>query len=579
VVDLETTNIEKGSALNEDNRLVLGCWWTPTRGLSSCRGGEYEQDELIRACEGADFIIAHNAKFELQWLRRCGLRLEDTLVYDTQIAEYVIGGNRWQLNSLSLDACLERNSLPVSKLSTVSLMIRSGICPSEIPSDWLLKYCTMDVMACLYLYRHQINVMEETRLLPIVYSRCLATPALADIEFNGMQLDSEAVLEMWDVKERELAELEHKLDEFTGGINWNSPTQVTEYLYDELGFAEARDYRGNEIRTATGNRSAGIDTIQRLRPTNAKQRDFLELYLEAKSINNELTKYLRKFRNCVEEAGGFLQGSFNQCNTQTHRLSSSGLRYRTQFQNFPRSYKPVFMARDKGWLVGEADGAQLEFRVAAHLGRDDDARADIESGTDIHQVTADIIGCSRQLAKAHTFKPLYGGKSGTKEERNYYKFFSEKYGGISSTQQEWIDTVLLQKWLETEWGMRYYWPNTRMERSGFVVNTTSICNYPVQALATAEIIPIALVYFWHKLKRSDLKMFIVNTVHDSIIVELPESEIEDFHELSKQCFMEDVYRYLSNVYDMDFTVPLATGIKTAPRWGATEEETTYTMEI
>ena len=127
--------------------------------------------------------------------------------------------------------------------------------------------------------------------------------------------------------------------------------------------------------------------------------------------------------------------------------------------------------------------------------------------------------------------------------------------------------------------MRYYWPGTRMEKSGYVTNSTSICNYPVQAFATAEIIPIALVYMWHYLKRMDAQMLIVNTVHDSVICEMPEDEVEIFHKLSERCFLSEVYSYLETVYGVSFTVPLAAGVKTAPRWGATEEETVYQMEV
>jgi len=106
---------------------------------------------------------------------------------------------------------------------------------------------------------------------------------------------------------------------------------------------------------------------------------------------------------------------FNQTQTATHRLSSSGTDYSCQFQNFPRAYKPVFKARHEGWLVGEGDGAQLEFRVAAHLGRDEVALNDCRTGADIHRFTASVLNnCKeeevtkeqRQAAKADTFKPL-----------------------------------------------------------------------------------------------------------------------------------------------------------------------------
>jgi hypothetical protein len=107
------------------------------------------------------------------------------------------------------------------------------------------------------------------------------------------------------------------------------------------------------------------------------------------------------------------------------------------------------------------------------------ALGDIWRGVDIHAFTADVIGCTRQEAKAHTFKPLYGGKSGTAEQKRYYSTFEEKYSGVSGTQRNWCYRVLRTKELETEWGLKYYWPTTKMTESGYITNTTSICNYPV----------------------------------------------------------------------------------------------------
>lgn len=394
-----------------------------------------------------------------------------------------------------------------------------------------------------------------------------------------MQLDTAKVAALQEEKEREYADVTNRMEELSGGININSPKQLAEYLYDTLGFAELKDRKGQPITTGTGKPKTDQVTISKLKARTAAQREFLALYVQSKELYNELTKYLRKFGDCCADMGGFLQGQFNQTNTRTHRLSSSGLDYSTQFQNFPRAYKPLFCSRNAGWLVGEADGSQLEFRVAAHLGLDAVALGDIMGGTDIHTVTADIIGCSRQEAKPHTFKPLYGGRSGTASEVRYYEFFRKKYSSITNTQASWVNTVLSDKSLETEWGLRYYWPDTRMERSGYIVNNTSICNYPVQAFATAEIIPIGLVYFWHYLRKSDLKMLIVNTVHDSIITELPPEETEAFAVLSYRAMVEEVYGYLDKVYDIKFTVPLAAGVATGMHWAddtAKDNEATYT---
>jgi DNA polymerase I-like protein with 3'-5' exonuclease and polymerase domains len=492
------------------------------------------------------------------------------------IADYVIGGNRWTWAQLSLENCAQRR-FGTGKVQVISSMYKAGLCSLDIPESWLERYCKMDVSLTHDLMLDQRTQMEDMNLLPVMYTRCILTPVLADIEKNGMMLDEAEVLDRKALKEMELGRLQKQLDDLTGGINLNSTKQLREYLYETLKFAEVVKRGGGvwvKDRTKSDMQKADAATLAKLKAKTKDQREFLSLYVQFKGVWNELTKYLRKFADCVSDAGGLLTAQFNQTNTQTHRLSSSGRDYSTQFQNFPRAYKPLFKARRSGWLVGECDGAQLEFRVAAHLGRDSVALKDIVEGTDIHSVTAGVIGCNRQDAKPHTFKPLYGGRSGTPDEVRYYEYFREHYKGIADTQQRWIDTVLATGELTTEWGMRYYWPDTRMDRSGYVTNTTSICNYPVQAFATAEIIPVALAAFWHRLRDSGLEMFIVNTVHDSIIVELPEEEVDEFHKLAQQCLIEDVYPYLEEVYGVKLSVPLGAGVMTGPNWGS-KDETVY----
>lgn len=579
VVDFETTIHRGGNALYEENGLVLAMWYDNCEEQMYAKwGNEYQMAELVRACEEADFIVAHNAKFELQWLQRCGLDIGNVLVYDTMIGEYVYGGNRYAWNQLSLENTCQRR-FGTGKDTCISGMYKAGVSSEDIPESWLFQYCMKDVALTHRLFEAQLADLNKLDLLAIQYTRCLTTTVLAAIEVNGMNLDADKVVGMTAEKEEEYAQVTLELEQATGGINVNSPKQLGEYLYDNLGFVELKDRRGNPLRSAKGGRKTDQDSIAKLKARTAPQREFLDLYKRSKSLYNELTKYLRKFSDCCTEAAGWLRGEFNQTRTKTHRLSSSGLDYKTQFQNFPRAYKPMFTARRDGWLVGEGDGAQLEFRIAAHLGRDRVAREDIINGTDIHSVTAGIIGCTRQEAKAHTFKPLYGGMSGAPNEVKYYEFFKEKYEGIASAQRAWIGSVLSDKYLRTEWGMRYYWPDTKMDRSGYVRNSTSICNYPVQAFATAECIPIALVYFWHLTRVMQAEMLLVNTVHDSIICELPPEEEGLFHALCKHTLITEVEDYLSDVYDVKLTVPLGAGVSVSHCWGDKEaEEYTYVSD-
>ena len=82
VVDFETTNIDKGSPYNPDNKMVVACWYTSWDGEYHVRwGNEYEQGDLVKACEEADFIVAHYSKFELGWLQRCGLDIYKVLPF------------------------------------------------------------------------------------------------------------------------------------------------------------------------------------------------------------------------------------------------------------------------------------------------------------------------------------------------------------------------------------------------------------------------------------------------------------------------------------------------------------------
>lgn len=581
-IDFETTNKDNGSALNKDNRLVLACWQDAEGNRFHKFGSEYEQGELLEAIARADYIVAHNAKFELQWLVRCGLDLKTVVVYDTMLAEYVIGGNRYKMYQLGLDSCLQRRVLG-GKDAVVSKMIKAGICPSDIPQEWLLRYCRQDVAVLPTLMRAQLRDMDGTRLLPVVYNRCLLTPVLADIEAEGMQLDAARVHEKYKEAKEKYDALEREMNLLAGGINPRSPKQVAAYLYDTLKFDELVVRRGRDwvpARTESGGRKADADTILALNARTAKQREFRDLYVVLAEWGHKLSKYLNKFEACVNEVGGVLYADFNQANTATHRLSSTGRAYSAQFQNFPRAYKPIFRARRAGHLIGEADGAQLEFRAAAHLGRDKQAMLDIENNVDVHEYTSSVLTnagqpTNRQDAKTHTFKPLYGGQSGTDAEQTYYAAFRKKYPEITATQQRWIDTVVRDKKLETEWGLVYYWPDTRMDRTGYVRNRESICNYPVQGFATAEIIPMALIMMWHILKRTGWEIYLVNTVHDSIVAEIKPEAADQFRDLSRWALSVGVYQMVQRLYGIKLVCRLGCGVKVSENWGDTKQEAKY----
>lgn len=588
VIDFETTNKDKGSALNKDNKLLLTvCQHGLVEKKQVVWGNEFAIAHVVEACEQADFIIAHNAKFELQWLVRAGLDLTKVVVFDTMIAAYVLSGNR-QL-PIGLDDTLARHGL-AGKNSYVSTLIKGGVCPSEICPRMLEKYCIQDVKGTYELFEQQLDLLQYNGLLKVLYSRCLFTPVLADLERNGMHADTEQVTPAYVENINELLDINAKLDKMTGGINPQSPKQVAQFLYDVLKFDEVKK-RGRPLRgkaTAAnpeGARKASADVIAALKPTNKKQREFLVLKKVQSKINAAITKTLKPLYNCVNETEDqILFANFNQCITQTHRLSSNGKEYSVQFQNFPRRFKKLFNSRFPGWSIIETDSGQLEFRVAVYLAQDEQGFTDIQNGVDVHAFTASIIfkeeyeECGgdmkselgkkiRQDSKPHTFKPLYGGQMGTEREMEYYAAFRKKYVQITAMQEKWKHDVLANKELTTITGLKFYWPDTTISARGYIKNSTSICNYPVQMFATADIMPIAVTFLWHYLKAYKLKSFLVNTIHDSAIGEVHPDEIKKYSELGELSFNKDVVSYMEKLYNIEFNMPLECEIDSNDHWG------------
>lgn len=566
VLDFETTTEQFGNAAIPENRIVLTCWKHQYDQLPrAIWGSVFSIQEVVKACEEADFIVAHNAKMELKWLHRAGLDLTKVVVWDTMIAEYVLLGNRKA--ELDLDSVAKRRGVG-SKEQYVQSALETGICPSEMPRFLLRRRCADDVQLTEQVFLQQLAELQKENLLPVQFTRCFCTPMLSEMEMQGMNLDAERVTHEYQVHTARLEKLDHELHVLTGGVNQNSPKQVAVYLYDTLGFPVPK-IKGKEVR------GTDADTIAGLVPKTPEQEKFLVLKAEQAAEYAACSKALNKFQACCE-AGKVLLGQFNQCVTATHRLSSSGTEFKVQFQNMAREFKPLFKARTPGWLVAEIDGAQIEFRVAAFLGQDYTAWRSIVEGEDVHSFTAQTLTeagqkTSRQDAKAHTFKPLYGGQSGTKAEQTYYRAFRKKYPGIAKAQLDWQYEVVRTGRLRLASGLYLYFPGTKIMQDGYITNSTQICNYPVQSLATAEITLIAITKLWHDIRRAGMRSFMVNTVHDSVVLEIPPEERELLQELAVKAFTEYVYKYLWEVYKVKFNIPLGLGMKVGEHWAEGDE--------
>lgn len=585
--ETETDPSSKGSAINEQGDVVLSCWWVVTKdGIEKKHhfGGVLDQQSLVDDCKAAEFLVAHHAKFELQWLAECGLDIKKIRVWDTMSAEWVFRSNRNY--SISLDNLSGRYGLG-RKGDTVSKLIQAGMPVSEIPQHWLLDYCAWDVRLTHRLFLLQRARAARRKQLHLVHIRNMTCQVLADMETEGMCLDPDRVDEEYINVGSRMQELSTRLAVITGGINLGSSKQLGEFLFEGLGFLPPRDFRGKVILTPGGKVSTSVEAVSALIPRTKEQEEFLEMYKEYNKLSTLMTKNLEFFHKVCVERGCRFHAVLNQGITDTGRLSSSGRKIlfsgatkakSVQFQNIPRQYKSLFCSGRDDWVMCEADAPQLEFRVAADLGQDEIALQEVAEGVDVHSITADTMTkagqpTARQEAKRLTFTPLYGGNGQTPAEKEYCNFFREKYQGIAEEQRRWELLAMERKSVRTKYGMVFYWPNARAQRDGTANCRREVYNYPVQGFATGEIIPIALILFWQLSNPATMRL--VNTIHDSIVAIVKKGHEQEFTELAEFCFTRGVLAMLKAHYEQDFVVPLGVGVKTATHWGDSKEEHKY----
>ena len=293
-------------------------------------------------------------------------------------------------------------------------------------------------------------------------------------------------------------------------------------------------------------------------------KEFIDAVVRHNAVDTYLNTFVEGLKNFTNEKG-FLHPKFMQAVTATGRLSSRD----PNFQNQPRGktfpIRKVVTSRFDGGKILEIDFAQLEFRTAVYLAQDKQGMEDIKNKIDVHQYTADIIGVSRQDAKAHTFKPLYGGVTGTEDEKRYYTKFLEKYKDIKTWHDRLQSEAIRYKRIKLPTGREYSFPYAERTPWGGSTYGTQIKNYPVQGFATADIVPLACINIYKLMKDKGVKSLLVNTVHDSIVADVYPGEEDVMSDIFNQG-TADVIPALKQYYKIDFNVPLDTELKIGNNW-------------
>ena len=406
--------------------------------------------------------------------------------------------------------------------------------------------------------------LEELDMHELYYGLELPLcPVLAEMERAGMLVDRRALADFGILLDGRIQADEALIYELAGEeFNINSTQQFGRILFDKLGLPPRK-------KTARGY-STDAETLESLRTYSPAVDDILKYRTYSKLLSTYVEGLLKALG-----PDGRIHSTFIQTEARTGRISSTepnlqNIPIRTELGSRLRGY---FVAAPGETLV-DADYSQIELRILAHITGDEAMQQAFLSGADIHRATAakiyhipesDVTHELRTSAKAINFGIMYGkgafslGKDlgiSVKEADTFLKTYLNTFPKVDGYMQNCIEHAKEKGYVETLFGRRR--PLPELASSNFQVRSSGermARNTPIQGTA-ADIIKLAMVHVWQRLRDEKLQARLLLQVHDELIVEAPESEVEQVKRILKE-EMEQVVSY---------SVPLTAEVGTGKTW-------------
>ncbi len=376
--------------------------------------------------------------------------------------------------------------------------------------------------------------LESNGQLELMYNiEMPLAKVLSSMELTGFLVDVDSIEEYGTVLEAQINDLVSKIYDLAGEeFNINSPKQLGTILFEKLGLPAKK-------KTKSGY-STNADVLESL----ADDYPIVELVLNYRTLAKLKSTYCDGLKKCVAPDGR-IHSTLNQTETRTGRISST----EPNLQNIPvrsevgRELRKFFVAKEGNVLV-DADYSQIELRVLAHIADDKRMLEAFNEGDDIHTITASqvfnmplqaVTPLMRSRAKAVNFGIVYGigafslakdiGVTRAEADK-YIKGYLHNFSGVDSYMQRVIADAKNDGYVSTLFGRRRYLPeltasNAMLRSFGERVAR----NMPIQGTA-ADIIKIAMIKVYERMKAQSLKAQLIMQVHDELIVEAPEAEAE-----------------------------------------------------
>lgn len=412
----------------------------------------------------------------------------------------------------------------------------------KLPEDNVLsEYLCRKAAAIDRLIPLQQKDLEETGMHTLFYD--LEMPLsriLADMEKQGIKANVDELQALGKEFEQTINSLVAKIYEIAGmEFNLNSPKQLGEVLFDKLGLPVIK-------KTKTGY-STDAEVLEKLAPYH----EIVQHILEYRSIAKLQSTYVEGLLKEISDKTGKVHTYYRQTIAATGRLSSQF----PNLQNIPirleegRKIRKVFVPSEENWYILAADYSQIELRVLAHISDDDNLKEAFVHDMDIHTKTAmDVFGVAeeavdsnmRRSAKAVNFGIVYGiSDYGLSQNLNITRKeaaqFIDQYFGVFQGVRKFMDDIVKQAkqdgYVTTLLGRRRYLPE--INASNFNLRSfaeRTAMNTPIQGTA-ADIIKLAMVHMDAALSERQLKSRMLLQVHDELVFEVPEEELETMKKL------------------------------------------------
>lgn len=505
----------------------------------------------------------HNIKYDWQVLRRAGIELRG-VVYDSMLASFVLDPGRRShgIDTLSLDHL----GRPMRRYTQLTGKGRNEIPFAETPIGDAAAYSGADSATVIALHEYFRPRLAETALQPLLDEiEMPLVPVLVDMEWDGIAIDPAVFTRLSRELAGDLSRLERDIAQAAGApFNVNSPRQLATILFEKQQLPILK-------RTRTGP-STDADVLEQLA---ALGHEVPRLLLEYRELQKLRSTYVETLPTKVHPRTKRIHTSFNQVGAATGRLSSS----EPNLQNIPvrtprgEAIRHGFVPAE-GWSFVVADYSQIELRLMAHLSGDPAFIAAFREGEDIHRQTAALIfgvpaeqvtADMRARAKTINFGTIYGQGSfalsrqlgiSQEEARAFISEYFGRFAGVRAFLDRQVALARERGYVETLFGRRRYIPEVRDRNFNTrAFGERQAQNAPLQGSA-ADLIKIAMVRIHRALNEGGGKTRLLLQVHDELVLEAPEAEVERVSTMVKG-HMEGA---------AELTVPLVVDVGVGKNW-------------